>query len=166
MNVRRALAASSLSVVAVLGTVGPATAADPACGDAVALQASVDEAETAVTAAQAAFHAANRPLGRLVSAKRHEARAELAQSRDALKALTAQLHGRLATDVRQGVLTQLRAERRDAAEARSLLTFKRAMLAEIKADRSAARAAVVAARTALDDLETTQESCDATSTED
>jgi hypothetical protein len=166
MNLRRALAASSLSVLAVLGTVAPASAADPACDDAVALQTSVDGARTALTAAEAAFHAANRPLGLLVAAKRHEAKAELAQSRAALKSLSAQLHGRRTTDVRQSVLLQLRTERRDVVEARSLLTFKRAALAEIKADRTAARAALTSARTALADLETTQESCGSTSTDD
>ena len=161
MNARRAVAAAGLSVLAVLGTVAPATAADPAC-DAVALQASVVEAQSAVTAAQAAFHAANRPLGRLVAAKRHEAKAELSQSRAAMRTLTAQLHGRRTTDVRQAVLVQLRAERRDAAEARSLLTFKRAMLAEIKAEKAAARTALVAARATLRSLETAQESCGTT----
>jgi hypothetical protein len=165
MNARRALAAASLSVLAVLGTVAPATADDAACAD-TSLQASVDAARTTLTAAQAAFHAANRPLGQLVAAKRHEAKAELTQSRAALKALTAQLRGRPTAAVRESVLTQLRAERRDVAEARSLLTYKRGVLAEIKAERSAARAAVVAARTALEDLQTTQESCDSTSTED
>ena len=165
MNARRAVAAAGLSVLAVLGTVAPATAADPACDDTVALQASVVEAQSAVTAAQAAFHAANRPLGRLVAAKRHEAKAELSQSRAAMRTLTAQLHGRRTTDVRQAVLVQLRAERRDAAEARNLLTFKRAMLTEIKAEKAAARTALVAARATLRSLETTQESCGTTTTE-
>jgi hypothetical protein len=165
MNARRALAAAGLSVLAVLGTVAPANAADPSCDDAVALQTSVTEARTAVSAARAAFHAANRPLGQLVAAKRHETKAELSQSRAAMRTLTSQLHGRRTTDVRQTVLVQLRAERHDAAEARNLLTFKRALLAEIKADRSAARAAVVAARTTLRSLETTQESCGTTTTE-
>ena len=159
MNARHALAAASLSVLAVLGTVAPASAADPACDDAVALQASVDGARSALTDAQAAFHAANRPLGRLVAAKRHEAKAELAQSRAAMRTLRSQLRGKQAAETRAAVLVQLRAERRDAAEARNLLTFKRAALAQVKADRLAARAAVTAARTALEGLETTQESC-------
>lgn len=162
MNVRRAFAAASLSVLAVLSTVTPASAADPACDDTVALQTSVDNARTVLTDTQAAFHAANRPLGLLVAAKRHEAKAELAQSRAALKTLTAQLHGPQASDVRQSVLTQLRVARHDQAEARSLLTFKRTALAAIKADRAAARAAVDAARTALENLEATQASCSPT----
>ncbi len=160
MNVRRALAGSTLSLVAVLGTVSPASAADPACEDAVALQASVDTAQATLTDAVAAFHAANRPLGQLVSAQRHAAKTELAESRAALRTLTAKLTGKQTAETRRAILAQMRVERREAAAARSLLTSKRALLAEIKAGRSEARAALDAARTALETLVTTQESCD------
>lgn len=136
MNVRPTLAAVSLSLLAVLGTVAPASAADPACDDAVALQTSVDDAHTALVAARVAFHAANRPLGRLVAAQRHEAKG------------------------------QPHAKHRGRAEAPNLLSDKRTALAAIKADRGAARAAVAAARTALHDLEKTQESCGSSTDDD
>ena len=147
MNVRRALAGSALSLVAVLGTVSPASAADPACEDAVALQASVDAAQATLTDAVAAFHAA---------------KVELAESRTALRGLTVQLRGKRSAEARHAILAQVRVERREAAAARNLLTSKRALLAEIKAGRSEARAALVAARAALESLETALESCGAT----
>jgi hypothetical protein len=159
MNVRRALAGSTLSLLAVLGTVAPASAADGACDDPAALQASVVAAQVTVTDAKVAFHAANRPLGQLVSAQRHAAKTELAESRAALRTLTAKLTGKQTAETRRAILAQVRVERREAAAARSLLTSKRALLAEIKAGRSEARAALAAARTALETLVTTQESC-------
>jgi hypothetical protein len=159
MNLRRALAGSTLSLLAVLGAVAPASAADPACDDAVALQASVDAAQVTLADARTAFHAANRPLGQLVSAQRHAAKAELTESRTALRSLAAQLRGKQSAEARQAILAQVRVERREAAAARSLLTSKRALLAEIKADRSEARDALREARTALQSLESTQESC-------
>ena len=162
MNVRRALAGSALSLVAVLGTVSPASAADPACEDAVALQASVDAAQATLTDAVAAFHAANRPLGQLVSAQRHAAKVELAESRAALRRLTGKLRGKQSAEARHAILAQARVERREAAAAQSLLTSKRALLAEIKAGRSEARTALDAARAALESLETAQESCGTT----
>jgi chromosome condensin MukBEF ATPase and DNA-binding subunit MukB len=165
MKLRRALAGSTLSLLAVLATVAPATAADPACDDTVALQASVDAARATLTDAEAAFHAANRPLGQLVSAQRHAAKAELSQSRTALHELTRQLRGRQSAEARLAVPAQVRVERREAAAARSLLTSKRALLAEIKADRSEARTTLRTARTALESLETAQESCGTPATE-
>jgi hypothetical protein len=50
------------------------------------------------------------------------------------------------------------------AEARSLLTFKRAMLAEIKADRLAARTAFVSATQTLASLQELEDSCATTTT--
>ena len=130
MNVRRALAGSTLSLLAVLGTVAPASAADGACDDPAALQASVVAAQVTVTDAKVAFHAANRPLGQLVSAQRHAAKAELTESRAALRRLTAKLTGKQGAEARQAILAQARVERREAAAAQSLLTSKRALLAE------------------------------------
>jgi hypothetical protein len=139
---------------------------DPACDDAVALQASVDSAQATLADARAAFHAANRPLGQLVSAQRHAAKAELAESRTTLRGLIAQLRGKQGAEARQAILAQVRVERREAAAARNLLTSKRALLAEIKAGRNEARAALRTARAALESLESTQESCGTAPTED
>ncbi|CAN5538349.1 hypothetical protein BH10ACT10_BH10ACT10_05450 [soil metagenome] len=136
MNVRPALLAVSLSLLAMLGNVAPASAADPVCDDVVALQASVDDAHTALVVAKVAFHAVNRPLGRLVAAKRHEAKA------------------------------QPHAQHRGRAEAPNLLSDKRTALDAVKADRRAARVAVAAARTALRDLEKTQDSCGSSAEDD
>lgn len=160
MNLRHTLAASAISVIGLMGTVIPAaSAADYSCDDTVALHDAVASAQQAVTDARAAFVAANRPLGRLIAAKRHEARAELSQSRAALRTLARQSRS---ADTRQeaaALRTQIRAERRDIAEARSLLTYKREMLAAIKADRLAARTAFASARATLESLQETEDSC-------
>ena len=53
----------------------------------------------------------------------------------------------------------MRQERRDIAHARNLLTEKRALLAQIKAERRAAHVELKAARAALAQLEALQASC-------
>ncbi len=165
MNVRHILAASTISVIGLMGTAVPAaSAADYSCDDTVALNAAVVSAQQAVTDARAAFVAANRPLGRLIAAKRHEARVELSQSRAALRTLARQSRSADTRAEAAALRTQIRAERRDVAEARSLLTFKRAMLAEIKADRVAARTAFVSATQTLASLQELEDSCTTTTT--
>lgn len=165
MNVRHILAASTISVIGLMGTAIPAaSAADSSCDDTVALNAAVVSAQQAVTDARAAYRAANRPLGRLIAAKRHEARVELSQSRAALRTLARQSRSADTRAEAAALRTQIRAERRDVAEARSLLTFKRAMLAEIKADRLAARTAFVSATQTLASLQELEDSCATTTT--
>jgi hypothetical protein len=165
MNLRHTLAASTISVIGLMATAVPsASAADYSCDDTVALNAAVVSAQQAVTDARAAFVASNRPLGRLISAKRHEARAELAQSRAALRTLAQQARSADTRAEAATLRTQIRAERRDLVEARNLLTFKRAMLAEIKADRLAARTAFASAKAALESLQELEDSCATTTT--
>jgi hypothetical protein len=160
MKSRLALAAASLSVLAIFaGSVPSASAADPSCDDAVALQASVADAQTLVTEARVAFHAANRPLGRLIAAKRHEARSELTRSRSTLRVLTKEARTATSAAERLALHAELRTERRAAASARNLLDFKRVTLAAIKADRRTARAALVAARVTLVQLTELEGSC-------
>ena len=148
-HLRRAAAATALmAAVLVPLTAAPASADETTC-DAEVASAAVTSAEQAVRDARAAFKAANRPLGRLVAAKRHEARVELAHSKAALRALAKETRSASTRDGLEALRAEARAERRDVAEARSLLTFKRATLAAIKADRAAARAALAAARAEL-----------------
>ena len=144
-HLRRAVAATALTAVLAPMTAAPASADETTC-DAVVATAAVTSAEQAVSDARAAFKAANRPLGRLVAAKRHEARAELAQSKAALRALAKETRSASTRDGLEALRAEARAERRDVAEARSLLTFKRATLAAIKADRAAARTGLAAAQ--------------------
>lgn len=165
MNLRHVFVTGAVAVTSLFATaaaVPAASAADYSCADTVALHGAVDTAQQAVVDARAAFVAANRPLGRLISAKRHEARAELTQSRAALRTLAKQSRSADSRDEAAALRVQMRAERRDLAEARNLLTFKRAMLAEIKADRRAARTAFVSARDALESLQQLEDSCTTT----
>ena len=154
---RRALAAVALTTALAAPLAPPASADGTSTCDGTA--AAVTTAEQAVADARAAVKAANRPLGRLVAAKRHEARAELAQSRAALRALAKQARGGSTPDGAEALRAEARAERRDVAEARSLLTFKRALLAAIKADRAAGRAALVTAKADLAAARTAQDAC-------
>ena len=158
---RRALAAAVLTT-ALAAQLAPAASADETTCDATVAGAAVTSAEQTVADARAAFKAANRPLGRLVAAKRHEARAELAQSRTALRALAKEARSGSTADGRAALSAEVRAERRDVAEARNLLTFKRALLAAIKADRAAARAALVAARAELAKARAAEDACGST----
>ena len=155
---RRALTAAVLTTV-LAAPLAPAASADETTCDGTAAAAAVTTAEQAVADARAAFRAANRPLGRLVAAKRHEARAELAPSRAELRALARQARSGSTTDGLAALRAEARAERRDAAEARSLLTFKRALLAAIKADRVAARAALATAKADLAAARAAEDAC-------
>ena len=148
-HLRRTVAATALTVAVLTPTAATPASADETTCDAVVATAAVTSAEQAVSDARAAFKAANRPLGRLVAAKRHEARVELAQSKAALRTLAKESRSASARDGFEAQLTEARAERRDVAEARSLLTYKRATLAAIKADRAAARAGLAAAKAQL-----------------
>ena len=155
---RRALVAAVLTT-ALAAPLAPTASADEATCDVTATGAALTTAEQTVADARAAFQAANRPLGRLVAAKRHEARVELARSRAALRALAKQARSGSTSDGSAALRAEVRAERRDVAEARNLLTFKRALLAAIKADRAAARAALVAARAELAKARAAQDAC-------
>ena len=157
---RRALTAGLVTAAAAATVAVPmsAEASNKTC-DAPTVAASLAMAQADVAQARAAFKAANRPLGQLVAAKRHEAKAEIKQSSDALRALDDQAEGDSTRDGADAVRAQARAERHDIAEARNLLTFKRAMLAEIKADRLAARTAYRAATSELHRLASLEDSC-------
>ena len=157
---RRALAAGLVTAAAAATFAVPlsAEASNKAC-DAPTVAASLATAKAEVAQAKAAFKAANRPLGKLVSAKRHEAKAEIKQSVTALRALDDEAGDDSTGDGAEAVRAQVRAERHDIAEARNLLTYKRAMLAEIKADRLAARTAYRAATSELHRLAALEDSC-------
>ena len=118
-HLRRTVAATALTA-AVLApvTAAPASADETTC-DAVVATAAVTSAEQAVRDARAAFKAANRPLGRLVAAKRHEARVELAHSQAALRALAKETRSASTRDALETLRAATRVERRDVAEARS-----------------------------------------------
>ena len=163
LHLRRSLAVCAVSAIAFGGAVLPtASAADVSCADPAALATAVTDAQTAVTQAKAAFKATNVPLGKAVAAKRAEARAELKQSRSQMRTLVKEARhtksGSELTDLR----AQMKVERHDIAESRNLLTYKKALLASIKTDRTTARDAFRAARTALETLKTLQESCSGT----
>jgi hypothetical protein len=158
----RTLAAGALTALVLAGTTVPSVAADeaaPSC-DTVALAAAVTAAQQTSDVAKAAFLAAHKPLGQLVSAQRHAAKAELKQSRAAAKALAKQVRTSSTKAERKAAAARLKQERREAAHAQSLLTSKRASLAQIKADKAAAKKAWDAAKAHEHELEALQDSCD------
>ena len=159
-RLRHVLATTAVSALALGGAVLPsaASAADLSCDNPAAVQTAVVSAQAAVSAARADVKAANRPLGKVVAAKRHAAKVELRQSRTELRALRAKAKtAPLAT--RKALIQQMRQERRDIAHARNLLTEKRALLAQIKTERRAAHVELKAARAALAQLEALQARC-------
>ena len=159
-HLRHVLASCAVSAIALGGTALPsASAADLSCDNPEGLQSAVVEAQGAVATAKSAVKASNRPLGQLVSAKRAEARVELKQSRAELRLLAREAHKAHSAAELKALRAQTRAERRDVAEARNLLTVKRAVLAAVKADRLAARTSLQAARVVLHDLVELQGSC-------
>jgi hypothetical protein len=160
-RLRHVIATSAVSALALGGAVlapASASAAEPSCDNPAALHSAVVSAQGAVAAASADMKAANRPLGAQVAAKRHAAKAELAQSRTELRALRDQ--AKLAPKAtRKSLIQQMRQERRDIARARNLLTVKHSLLAQIKAERRAAHAELKAARAMLRRLEALQAGC-------
>ncbi len=162
LHLRHALATSAVTALAFGGAALPsANATEVSCDNPEELSVAVTQAQESVDSARQVFRAANRPLGRLVAAKRHEARAELAQSRAAMRTLRRQAGHASSPEERRALHAQLRTERREAAMARTLLTFKRELLAAIKADRHDARVQLRDARAELSDLREVEEGCDA-----
>ena len=154
MSLRHVLATCAVSALALGGTALPsasAFAAEASCDDPAALASAVTQAQTDVVAAKQALRAANRPMGRLVAARRHEAHAELKLSRTELRSLRTKSHQATPAE-RKALRVQKQVERRDIAEARNLLTVKRSLLAAIKADRHAAKQQLVTAKAALAQL--------------
>ena len=158
----RALAGAAVSAVALaaLALPGPASA-DVTVDCAADNPALLTAAETAVADAKAVRLAANRPLGLLMQAERRETRAEVRAAREAIKALRAEARDLALTDEERAALLASLDEQSDALRhALRLLESKRALLAEIKAERTEARAALADARTALAELRAALEACE------
>ena len=165
-QLRHVLATCAVSAIALGGTALPsASAADLTCDNPEALQSAVVEAQGAVATAKSAVKASNRPLGQLVSAKRTGAWVELKQSRVELRSLAREAHKAHSAAELKALRLQMRAERKDVADARTLLTVKRAVLAAVKADRTAARTSLQAARVVLHGLVELQDTCSTTPVE-
>ena len=156
----RLAAGGTVAVLALGGLLPAAASADEVTCDTV--DAALVTARADLDAAKAERKAAHRPLGKLVSEKRHEARAELSQSRAELKELTKEARKAKKKELK-ALQRQMRAERSDIAESHRLLTVKRELLAAIQADRAAARAAEDVARAHLHDLKQLRESCESDS---
>ena len=158
-----AVACASLALVAV-SVPSQAQATAPSCDDPTAMQAAVVSAEQTVSDAQAVWKVVNRPLGRMVAAKRHQAKADLLASQTEIKVLRKELRHTSSSAAVQEVRASLREEHQLAAHARNLLEFKRAAIAEVKAQRAAARLSLEQARADLADLEAAEAACSTPST--
>jgi hypothetical protein len=136
-----------------------AEATAPTCDDPAAVHAAVVSAQQTLSDAQAVWAVVNRPLGRMVAAKRHQAKADLAAAQAEATVLRKQLrHARSAAEA-QELRSSLRAEHQQTAHARNLLEFKRAALAEVKAQRAAARLSLEQAQSDLADLQGDEAAC-------
>jgi hypothetical protein len=158
----RALAGAAVSAVALATLAFPGPASADVTVDCTADNtALLTAAETAVADAKATRLAANRPLGLLMQAERRETRAEVRAAREAVKALRAEARDRDLTDEERAALRASLEEQSDALRhALRLLESKRALLAEIKADRAEARAVLADARAALAELRAALEDCE------
>jgi hypothetical protein len=147
---RRTLATSAVSALLAVGALaGPAAAApaDPAACTAATAQ--LTTARDGFTAARLAVKAANRPIGKLMAAERAEARKEVRTSVAALRQLkkaTAKTHDK---DARKELQEQARKERADIRHSSRLLGSRAALLAQVRSERAAAKAAFAVARKAL-----------------
>jgi hypothetical protein len=160
LNLRLAVAGGTMTVLALVGgTFTSATAAEPACDSPEALHAAVVSARTDVLLARQAFKAVNRPVAQLLAEQRREARAEVRQSRAAIRVLRHEAHATTSPAERKAIRVQLRAERHDIAKAQRLLRFPKVARAAVKAERIAARAQLVAARRVLRSARQLEETC-------
>ncbi len=171
ISVRRALAVGAVSALLGTGllTAGAAQATvDPnlSCANPDAVSAAVTAAQTAASDARTAFlHATRQPLGHLLAAERAAAKTDRATARVQIRDLRRQL-----VQLRKGhspdaaaAVAELRARiagltaqvRRDSR----LLDSKRALLAQVKSDRTAARAAWKAAKADLVELRAFADGC-------
>ncbi|NUR07156.1 MAG: hypothetical protein HOQ45_09105 [Nocardioidaceae bacterium] len=158
-HLRLAAASADLDRAATQSNGAVAETSGLSCDDPAALDAAVAAATQDFSDARTSAKAAHRPLGVLVSAKRHEAKTEIEQSRTALKALRTQLKDADGKEQVKAARAAIRDEHRDIAHARNLLDSKREVLREVKADRAAARAALASARTHLAEVQAFQDAC-------
>jgi hypothetical protein len=150
-SLRAAAVSGALSLLVATGAAAGPASADSSSPDCVAATAQVATARTAVLAARAAVHAVHRPIGQVVADERKAARVEVRTSREALRAQqrkAARTHDRAE---RKALHAQIKAERADIRHGQRLLDSKRALLAQVKADRRAAQAALATAVAALRD---------------
>lgn len=150
---RQALSAGAVTTLlaagaALVGSPSPASAAEPtpAC---VAATAAVTTARAGLVTARHAYVAFERSTHTLMQVERSQARAEAASSRKAIRALEQQLHATHDKAQRAALRAQVRAEMRDVTHSRKLLTSRKALLDQVKADRAAAAAAFRAAKVQL-----------------
>jgi chromosome segregation ATPase len=139
-----------LLVAATAGAAGPASAGDTS-PDCVSATAQVTTARDAVQAARAAVRAAHRPLGQVMVDERKAARAEVRTSRAALRGQQRKAAHTRDRAERKALQAQIKGERADIRHGTRLLDSKHALLAQIKADRKAAKAALRTAVAALRD---------------
>jgi hypothetical protein len=152
------VACASLALVAVSAP-SQADTSTPTCDDPVAVHDAVVSAQQTLGDAQAVWKVVNRPLGRMVAAKRHQAKADLVAAQTEARVLRRELRHTHSVAAAQEVRSSLRAEHQQAAHARNLLQFKRAALAEVKAQRAAARLSRDEATSDLAELQADEAAC-------
>lgn len=129
--------------------------------DPVADQAELQTALEETAAAKKAFKATNRPLGQLMKETRKEARAEAKQSRAAIKQIRVESRDRsLTPEERAELKAQAKAEQKELRHSLRLLESKKALLAEITAERRAAHAVWKAERVELAAIRAHVEACE------
>ena len=153
-----AVACASLALVAISAP-SQAETTTPSCDDPVAVHDAVVSAEQTLSDAQAVWRVVNRPLGRMVAAKRHQAKADLAAAQAESRVLRKELRHTQSAAAAKELRSTLSAEHQQAAHARNLLEFKRAAIAEVKAQRAAARLSLQQARSDLAELQADEAAC-------
>ena len=126
-SLRSATASGALCLLVATGAAAAPAGADPVSPDCATATAQVAAARTAVGEARSAFHAAQRPLGRLLAEERKAARVEVRTSRAAIRQeqrAVARTHDRAE---RKALREKIRAERADVRHGNRLLESKRAL---------------------------------------
>lgn len=164
-SLRRGLAAAALSTLAATGVAAPALAATgstaPVSVDCADPAPAVADAKAAVVAARQVFHDTNKPLGQLIAQERTDARTEARSARATLKQNHQALRNQdLSAGGRKDLVAQNRQARHDLRHSTRLLESKRAVLAQIKADRKTARQAWADARANLRAVKQAAAACD------
>lgn len=157
----RVLARAAVSAVAFASLAVPAAATASVTVDCAADNSVLlTSAETAVAEAKAVRLAANRPLGLLMQVERGAARAEARTARAVIRALRMEARDRdLSEEERAALLASLEEQSDALRHSLRLLESRRALLAEIKAGRTDAKAALKAVRTALVELRAALDAC-------
>ncbi len=162
-TMRRAVVSGALSVLVLTGGatgVASADAATTTSSDTCSAEATAHhDAQNALVQARRAFTAIHGPMNKVLAMQRKEARTELRVALRQLKDVRKRAAASRDKAERKSLREEFKAAAKDARAAARLAHSRRALVAEIKTERTQAKAGFEAAKVTLRDARAAYEDC-------